>query len=209
MSGGISSTTETDPALGETSRLRLEIFISILEKWNPAINLVSPASLAAVWDRHVADSVQVLQLCPPDAQHWVDLGSGGGFPGMVVAILAADRYPNLGVTLVESDQRKAVFLRTVSAETGVGVNVIAERIEKTKRLDADVVSARALAPLAQLCGYADRHLNRGGTALFMKGAHALAEIDEARQAWKFSLTVHPSTTEPTATILKLLELSHV
>ena len=209
MRGGLSISALNDVVAGSAAHNNLESFVTILEKWNPAINLVAPASLSSVWTRHVADSAQLFQLCPPTARRWVDIGSGGGFPGIVVAILAAESRPYLKVTLVEADQRKAVFLRTVSRETSLDITVIAERIERVERLNADVVSARALAPLAQLCSYADRHLSVGGTALFMKGARAVEEIDDARQAWQFKLTAHSSTTDPAAAILELQELSHV
>lgn len=192
----------------ETSE-RLEAYASLLVKWNPAINLVSKSSLADLHTRHFADSAQLFDLCPPDARHWADLGSGGGFPGLVVAILAAESRPGLAVTLVESDARKAAFLATVARETGIHATVIADRIEALPPLGADVLSARALAPLPQLLGFAERHLARDGLALFPKGATHQAEIDESLAEWRFELQKHPSKTDQRAVILAIESVSRV
>jgi len=182
---------------------KLECYAALLEKWNPAINLVSKASLPQLWTRHVADSAQVLAIADVDRGTWVDLGSGGGFPGMVVAILAAETHPELSVTCLESDQRKATFLRTVARETGTEVTILADRIENVPPLAADVVSARALAPLANLIGYATRHIAPEGLALFLKGTGQAKEIGTALESWAFHLDTTPSRTDPQSIILKL------
>lgn len=192
----------------ETSE-RLETYAALLVKWNPAINLVSKSSLADLQTRHFADSAQLFALCPTTARHWVDLGSGGGFPGLVVAILAADVLPDLSVTLVESDARKAAFLATVVRETGILTKVLAERIESLAPLSADVLSARALAPLPQLLAFAERHLAPAGIALFPKGATHRSEIDESLADWRFDLREHPSKTDPLAVILEIEGVSRV
>lgn len=186
---------------------RLETYAALLKKWNPAINLVAKSTLDDLWERHFEDSAQVFDLCPDGASAWVDLGSGGGFPGMVVAILAAEARPALKVTLVESDQRKATFLRTVARDCGVMVNVQAVRAETLAQQGADVVSARALAPLADLLAHADRHLRPGGSALLQKGAQAEAEIAEALASWRFTVQRTPSKTDPRAVILMIGELA--
>lgn len=181
---------------------RLERFAALLEKWNPRINLVSRNSLPHVWERHIVDSIQVFR-CTKPAGHWVDLGSGGGFPGIIIAILAADEAPDLRVTLVESDQRKSAFLRTAARETGVTCDVIARRIEAVEPLQADILSARALADLDTLLGFAERHLKPAGMALFPKGATWEKECDAARKRWNFAAEAITSKTDPDAVILKI------
>jgi 16S rRNA (guanine527-N7)-methyltransferase len=197
-----------DDVSRETSD-RLGIYASLLREWNPRINLVSRQTLAKVETRHFLDSAQLMGLAPAGAATWADLGSGGGFPGLVIAILAAERAPRLRLTLVESDQRKAVFLRTAARKTGVDVSVIARRIEDIPPLHADIISARALAPLAVLLEYCDRHLASDGVALFLKGASRGAEIDEALERWRFRCEELPSVTSPDGAILKLGDLSRV
>jgi len=181
---------------------RLEDFEPLLTKWNNKINLVSSNSLKDLWVRHIADSIQVFRVAPPAVQ-WVDLGSGGGFPGLIVAILAVDECPDLKVSLIESDQRKAAFLRTVVRKVNVDCEVISERIEKTPQKQADIVSARALADLVTLLEYSDRHLKPNGTALFSKGVNWKKELDSARQRWRFDVDVIESLTRPGAVILKI------
>jgi 16S rRNA (guanine527-N7)-methyltransferase len=188
---------------------RLADYAALLRAWNPKINLVSKQTLAELETRHFADSAQLLALAPPDATTWADLGSGGGFPGLVVAILATEARPALRVTLVESDQRKAVFLRTVAQRTGVPVTVLADRIEAVPPLGADVLSARALAPLTTLLDHADRHLAPSGTALFPKGATWRAEVDEALERWRFRCENLPSATSPDGAILRIGEIHRV
>lgn len=187
---------------------RLEAYAGLLQRWNPKINLVSRASLPELWTRHFVDSAQLFALCPPGARHWADLGSGGGFPGLVVATLAAEVVPDLRVTLVESDGRKAAFLATAARELGLTVDVRAERIEALPPLGADVLSARALASLDVLLGFADGHLAPAGRALFPKGARAEEEVAEARRHWAFDLTRHPSQTAEDGVILEIGAISH-
>ena len=194
---------------GDLAAERLGIFIALLGKWNSAINLVSSASLADVWTRHVEDSAQLLGLVPPDRKLWVDLGAGAGFPGVVIALMTADRADAVDMVLIESDQRKAAFLTTVSRETGVPMVIHAERIELVVPQQADIVSARALAPLSRLCAFADRHMAAGGVALFPKGGQYGAEVAEARKVWAFDLESHCSKTDPKGAVLKLKDLRRV
>ena len=191
------------------TKQRLETLVGLLEKWNPTINLVAPASLKDVWQRHVADSAQIFSLCPAGARSWLDLGSGGGFPGLVVAALAMEVEPALSVELVEADQRKCVFLQTAARALDLDVKITRARIEKLPPRHADVISARALAPLDRLCGYALRHLAPGGVCLFLKGAGLDHEIAEARRHFDFDLTLSPSETDATGMVAKLTELRHV
>jgi 16S rRNA (guanine527-N7)-methyltransferase len=201
-----NATLEALDVSRETSA-RLDAYIMLLEKWNPAINLVSRASLPGLWRRHVLDSAQLWDLAPQHAILWADLGAGGGFPGLVISILAAERRPQLRMTLVESDRRKAAFLAGVIRETGISADVLDARIEDLPPLGADVVSARALAPLDVLLGHAERHLASGGTALFPKGAGYQAELDEALERWRFSVQKHSSRTDPESVVLSLGDIA--
>ena len=182
---------------------RLEIYADLLRRWTARINLVSRTTLDELWHRHFLDSAQLFDLAPDDARRWTDLGSGGGFPGMVIAILAAERCPELDVTLIDSDARKVTFLRTVARETSVRTTVIAARAEEAAGTSADVVSARALAPLPALLPLALRHLAAGGIALFPKGAQHRDEIAEALEHWAFDCDNIPSRTEGESVILRI------
>lgn len=182
--------------------LALQDFDALVRRWTPAINLVSKNSLPSLWTRHIADSAQVFLACPTDkVQIWVDLGAGGGFPGIVVAILAKELRPGLKVTLVESDLRKATFLRQAAQSLVLDVQVLSSRIETLPPMNADVISARALAPLSQLLGYASTHLSAGGTAIFPKGARFAEELADARNVWSFDVDTRPSLSEESSSIL--------
>ncbi|MGL6209809.1 MAG: 16S rRNA (guanine(527)-N(7))-methyltransferase RsmG [Paracoccaceae bacterium] len=189
---------------------RLGVFATLVQKWNPAINLVSRASVSQLWDRHILDSAQIFELVavPSDAR-WLDLGSGAGFPGLVVAILAAEHQPTLQVTLVESDRRKATFLSQAVRSLDLKAEVVAERVEVFPPNGADFLSARALAGLDVLCGYATRHLHPRGLAVFPKGAQVEEEIATAVKSWQFDVQRHQSRTDPTATILVMKDVRHV
>nr|WP_171021662.1 16S rRNA (guanine(527)-N(7))-methyltransferase RsmG [Zongyanglinia marina] len=187
---------------------RLVVFSEVIRKWNPKINLVSKNSLELLWTRHIIDSIQVYRSAP-SAKTWVDIGSGGGFPGLIVALLAADEAPDLAVTLIESDQRKSVFLRTAARECGVKVKVISDRIEKVEPQHANIVSARALADLNVLLGYVHRHLGTNGTVLLPKGVTWKKEVEDACQNWHFEAEPISSLTEPDAVILKLQGVARV
>ncbi|AVO39723.1 16S rRNA (guanine(527)-N(7))-methyltransferase RsmG [Pukyongiella litopenaei] len=188
----------------ETIR-KLEVYVDLLRRWTPKINLVSKSSLDQVWMRHIVDSAQIFHM-GADCLHWGDLGSGGGFPGMVVAILRENQGRT---TLVESDQRKAAFLRSVVRECDARCTVISQRIEAAEPLNADVLSARALADLDTLLGFVQRHMGTNGIALFPKGASWEKEVDQARRKWHFDLETRKSVTEPGAVILKVKDVSLV
>ena len=182
----------------------LEVLEAEVRRWTPAINLVSQGSLPDLWTRHVADSAQLWPLAP-GARTWVDLGAGAGFPGLVVAALGA---PALAVTLIESDGRKAAFLRGTARAMGLAVTVLDQRAEAAPPQGADVVSARALAPLAALLPLVARHLAPAGTALLPKGRAAQAEVAEARaRGWRFDLDAVQSRTDPDGRILRLRALA--
>ncbi|MBT6099800.1 MAG: 16S rRNA (guanine(527)-N(7))-methyltransferase RsmG [Marinovum sp.] len=184
----------------------LEHFAALIEKWTVKINLISKASLADLWDRHILDSAQLLKICPRNIQNWLDLGSGGGLPGVVVAILAKELIPKLTMTLVESDKRKSVFLRTAIRELELNATVLNARIEKTAPLQADVISARALAELGVLLALAEPHLTNNTICLFQKGENWQKELSKAQQSWSFHCDITKSETQSGAIILKLGEV---
>lgn len=186
---------------------RLSAYETLLRKWTPKINLVSASTLDDLWARHFADSAQLLNLAPK-AGHWVDLGSGGGFPGLVVAALERDSA-DLRFTLVEADQRKAAFLRTVIRELGLNANVIARRIEDIEPLNADILSARALASLSTLLDFTELHRKPGGVSLLLKGENVEDEIAVALERWRFDCEKHASITDAKSSILCIGELQRV
>lgn len=188
---------------------RLTIYEGLLKKWNPVINLVSKSSIADLRIRHFIDSTQVFSLMPEGAMTWVDIGSGGGFPGMVCAIICAEKSPNTAFHLVESDMRKATFLRSVAREAGVTVQVHSERIEKMDSFNADVLSARALASLDKLLEFSTPHLQKNGVALFPKGESYKSELKQARENWLFDCEEHQSTTGSNSVILRIGNIHRV
>ena len=170
---------------------------------------MSKASASSLWQRHILDSAQIFALCPPSALSWADLGSGGGFPGLVAAILAKELKPKLRVTLVESDLRKATFLRQAAQTLNLPVAVLSKRIESLDPMHTDVLSARALAPLVMILGYAEVHLQRDGIAIFPKGARFQDEIAEAQKVWAFDIDIKPSLSEAEAAILVIRNIHRV
>ncbi len=185
---------------------RLEAYIALLTRWNARINLVAPATIETAWTRHVADSAQLFDLAPESASSWLDLGSGAGLPGLPVAALAAEKAPDLHVTLVESDTRKAAFLATAAREMDLDVTVEPHRIEALTPRPFDVVSARALAPLGRLCAVAHRFSGRGTVFLFPKGARVDSELTAATAGWHIRAERIASRTDPEATVLRIVEL---
>lgn len=182
---------------------RLETHLATLERWNLRINLVGRSTLPQAWSRHFADSAQLWALRPPGGRRWLDLGSGAGFPGLVIAILAAEAAPGLAVDLVEGDQRKAAFLRAAAQAAGVRVSVHGRRIVDLPAHGADVVSARALAPLSELLPMLEKHRRAGGIGLFPKGGSVHNEIEDAALQWRFEKKIHPSLTEQKAAIVEI------
>jgi 16S rRNA (guanine527-N7)-methyltransferase len=198
-----------DLGVSRETEARLTALVALVARWTPRINLISTATLPEIETRHILDSAQLLAFAQPHWAHWADLGSGGGFPGLVIAILTAESHPSARITLVESDQRKATFLRTAIRDLALTAQVQTARAESLPPLAADVLSARALAPLPALLPLALRHLAPGGRALFPKGRRAEDEIAEARRVWHFDLTSHPSRTDPEARILQIEGIAHV
>ena len=183
--------------------LRLKEYEKLLFKWNAKINLVSRSTLDNFWNRHVLDSAQFLSSVGEKAGKWVDLGSGGGLPGLVVAILSDEIEPVNKLFLVEADARKAVFLKTVCRELGLKVEVYNNRIEELPSMSANIVSARALSPLKTLCLYAKNHLEKDGVAVFAKGENWKSELVEAQKKWIFSYEAVKSTLHEGSVVLVL------
>ncbi|MEQ9146182.1 MAG: 16S rRNA (guanine(527)-N(7))-methyltransferase RsmG [Parvibaculaceae bacterium] len=188
---------------------RLTHYESLLRKWQKSINLVARSTLETAWQRHFWDSAQLLDAVPPDARKWVDLGSGAGFPGLVIAILLAER-PGFAMHLIESDQRKAVFLREVIRVTDAPAQVHTGRIEDPGTIASigvcDVVSARACAPLDRLLGWAAPYFGPETRGLFLKGAQVQEELTLARKSWTFSVTSRPSRADTDGTLLQVEHL---
>jgi 16S rRNA (guanine527-N7)-methyltransferase len=181
--------------LPEETLRRLEIYANLLEKWQRVVNLVGTSSLGDLWVRHFADSLQVSHAVP-EARRWLDLGSGAGFPGLVTAIKYAEA-PVARVHLVEADRRKCAFLQNVIRETSAPAIVHCGRLEKIlPALDEkiDAVSARALAPLGALLGYAEKFLDQGAVGVFSKGKHLGAELTDSLTAGKYFVTTIASQT---------------
>ncbi|MEM6974079.1 MAG: 16S rRNA (guanine(527)-N(7))-methyltransferase RsmG [Pseudomonadota bacterium] len=188
------------------TRERLTTLVALLKGWNKRINLVSPATIKTAWERHVLDSAQFWPIAcvdgrPPDS--WVDLGSGAGFPGLVIAILAHQAAPSCSVTLIEADARKAAFQTAVLGQTGVKATVKIARIEDLPPSEAAIVSARALAPLPRLMALAAPHLAEGGRLLFAKGREHATELTAAASDWHITPVVHPSRTSAEGAILEI------
>ena len=199
--GGVNVSRETYESLSA--------FAELVRKWTPKINLIASSTVSDIWERHIVDSAQIYGFSPKKYAHWVDIGSGGGFPGIVMAVMGKELQPDAQFTLIESDQRKATFLRTAVRELHLNVTVIADRIEKTEPQMADVVSARALSTLSALIPLVGRHLTPDGRAILHKGKRAQEEIAEARLSWRFDLEESPSLTDLEGQVLVIQRISRV
>ena len=184
---------------------RLKAYVGLLTDWNARHNLVSKTSLEEVWQRHLLDSAQLAPLIPLGAKTLADLGSGAGFPGLVLAVLLQGR---VAVTLFEATRKKAEFLRAAAERLGLAVAVRNERIEEAARAVFDVLTARACAPLPELLEYAQYFADRKTVCLFLKGQNVGVELTEARKSWRMKVREHPSATHPFGVVLEIRELGH-
>lgn len=182
---------------------RLEHFHRLLLKWSSRINLISPRDFDSVAERHIADCVQYLPRIPLDVEDVTDIGSGGGLPGLVIAI----GRPDIHVTLIESDVRKCAFLRSAARELSVRCDVVTARIEEAAPMRSSVVTARALAPLAKLLPYVSRHMAMNGRFLAQKGRRWREEVSAALEIWTFDYEMHQSVTEDGAALLEITNIS--
>lgn len=176
-------------------------------RWTKRINLAAPSTLDSLWRRHILDSAQLAPLAR-EALRWLDLGSGGGFPGAVMAILLRERI-GAAIDLVESNRKKAAFLQNVLTKLDTPVRIHARRIEDIKVLAPEIVTARALAPLPLLLSLSERWLSSGSRGLFHKGRDYRAEVEESRDAWRFDLVEHHSVIAPEGVILEISNLRRV
>src|SRR5947199_6907695 len=190
---------ELDPGVSRETLGRVETMVETLLRWQRAINLVGRATLDNVWIRHVLDSAQLAPLIPKGVKSLVDLGSGAGFPGLVLAVLR----PELDVLLIESDARKSAYLGEAARQMRLPKQpeIVVSRIEAAPPAQADVVTARALAPLSELLAWADRHRANPAICLFHKGKGWRAELTEAMKDWEIECTPQPSITDRDAVIL--------
>ncbi len=182
-------------SVSRETEARLDRYVALLQEWQAKTNLVAPSTLPQIWTRHIADSLQLLELAP-QAKIWMDLGSGGGFPGVVLACALAET-PGAQIHLVERIAKKAAFLREAIRVTGapgvVHLSEIGDIVENwSGRIDC--VTARALAPLHQLISFVEPLVNRGSTALFLKGQDVESELTESTKYWKITAKLHPSRT---------------
>lgn len=193
-----SRALQTALDLDERTLTRLETYVALLSEWQTRVNLVGPSTLADPWRRHVLDSAQLVRHLPSNARTILDLGSGAGFPGLVLAILGVAK-----VTLVEATGKKCRFLEAVAEATGTEVEILNARAEALPQRRADVITARALAGLPVLLDYAARFSRRSTVCLFLKGASVERELTEAASEWKMTAIRHPSLTHPDGVLLEL------
>lgn len=184
----------------------LKVYQDSLNEWQEKMNLVSKNSLPQAWERHFLDSMQLFDLLPENAKLLYDLGSGAGFPGMVLAIMAKYKTPYLKVKLVESTTKKTLYLKEVAKLTGANVEIINQRIEKLNKEEADVITSRALASLTELLQYSKPFSAKHTKCLFLKGKTYLEELKEAQQNWDFDCEILPNQQNPEGVILVITNL---
>ena len=180
-----------------------------LNAWQQKFNLVGPATLEDAWNRHFLDSAQLFPLIPEDAEVLYDFGSGAGFPGIVLAIMANEKLPGLTVNLVESTSKKTLYLNALKEQLNINVNIINDRIEKLPPQPADVITSRALASLTDLLGYAVRFCKSGTVCIFPKGKKYGEELAEAHRHWKFKCRIMPSEQSEEGRILVITNISKI
>ena len=195
---------QADATVSRETAARLEAFVELLVQWSKVINLVAPAAPEVIRRRHIDDSLQLIPMLPDAPAIAIDLGSGAGFPGLVLAIASG-----LHFHLIEADQRKAAFLREASRLTAAPVTVHACRIEHARLPPAHLITARALAPLPRLLDLAAPLLAPGGVCLLLKGRRAAEELTAAETQWHMRVERFPSRTDPASSILKISEITRV
>ena len=186
---------------------KLQDFVALLQEWNAKMNLVSKKSLEDVWQRHVLDSIQLVKYLPQNPRCLVDIGSGAGFPGIVLAIVLQEKFPEAKVILVESITKKTVYLKDVCTKLGLtNTTVENSRIENISIKNVDVITARAVAALDMLCLYAFDLATKNIRMLFLKGRSYTDEVTAAEQKWKFNLQVYPNLYSSDGVVLELSNL---
>lgn len=185
---------------------RLKAYAGLLEDWNARHNLVSEASLADVWRRHIWDSAQLVRYIPEGTRTLADMGSGAGFPGLVLAELLRGK---VHLSLFESTTKKCRFLEAVRDRLGLNAKICNTRMERVAPQPFDVVTARACAPLEKLLGYAQNFARPGSVCLFLKGQNLAVELTQARKSWKIKALEHQSLSDPSGVVLEIREFRHV
>jgi 16S rRNA (guanine527-N7)-methyltransferase len=183
---------------------RMEAYVALLHKWQPRVNLIGASTVEDLWNRHMLDSAQLYDYLPPGQV--LDAGTGAGFPGLVLAIMAKEDDERGPVHLVESDGRKCAFLTEVVAATEAKAIIHNRRVEEMPAFPVAAVTARALAPLDRLLPLVENFLTPEAHGFFLKGRGAHEELTEARKDWKFTVERIPSVTDPTGVILHLTEV---
>ena len=181
------------------------VFEELLKKWNKKINLVSSATTNDFRERHVLDSLQLIQFAKTEKGVWLDIGSGGGFPGIPLAIYSKEKHPEFKFNFMDSNSKKCLFLEEVCRKLNIEGNVICDRIEAAPIVSCDYVVSRALAPLDDLLGYSKRHRKFMGKSLFLKGKKFKEEILHAKSRWHFSYKIHQSLSHKDG---KIVEIDH-
>lgn len=195
-------TSFADPDVSRETQARLDAYVVLLRKWMPTINLVSSSDRDALWTRHIQDSLRLIPLLPAGVDRAIDLGSGGGLPGLVLAIVTG-----LPFDLVEADRRKATFLQEAARVTHAPVTVRCQRIEAGGLAPAGLITARALAPLPRLLGYVHPLLQPGGVCLFPKGADAEQELAACTE-WRMHVERFPAPANTGSVVLRISRLAH-
>ena len=185
----------------------LERLSDLVKKWNKSINLISKSTVPNLWERHILDSAQIFYANHGNFKKWLDIGSGAGFPGLVLAILAKEENIDGEIVLVESDKRKCAFLYTVRRDLNLNLSIINKRIEECDPQNADIISARALANLTKLFDLSFNHKCENTTFIFPKGRSWQEELVAAEKTWNFSWEAVNSITDSQAVVLKIGELS--
>lgn len=201
----LSELSRIHPVSRETFQ-RLKILVARVEEWQKKTNLIAPSTLNDIWNRHIADSLQCVRI-KPEARSWVDIGSGGGFPGLIISAIMAD-YEDTSVSLVESIQKKCSFLRQVNRQMETNAKVYCGRIEEVSSdiPQPDIVTARALAALPLLLELSSPWLLKGATGLFHKGREFEAELSDCDGLWEFDLVSHDSVISTDSVILEISNL---
>ena len=190
-----------DTGVSRETLARLQAYADLLLVWNKKINLIGPSTASDLWTRHMLDSAQLFPLIPAESRTLLDMGSGAGFPGLVLAIMGVP-----GVHLAESDQRKCAFLREAARIAQAPVTVLAKRIEDIPPFPADVVTARALAPLAELLEWSAPFLTKNTRCIFPKGQNVAVELTDAHKRWRIAVNQRPSRTDSRGTIVCIGEV---
>jgi 16S rRNA (guanine527-N7)-methyltransferase len=195
---------QRDTGVSRETLDRLQAYAALLQTWNKKINLVGRSTVDDIWHRHMLDSAQLFPLVPTSAETLLDFGTGAGFPGLVLAIMGIR-----GVHLVEADQRKCAFLREAGRICAAPVSIQARRIEDLPPFPVDVVTARALAPVAELLDWSAPFLTENTLCLFLKGQNVEVELTDAYKRWRISVDCRPSLTDPRGSILSIYEVRRV